>query len=110
MTVRGAWIYVTKLLIENYNWILCEKLNKTIIFCDDKNAPGQKFSNKFICADYSDDKAINQFAEVSDIITFEFENIPYETLNKLNKIKSVLPQTSINKIIQNRLFEKKFHK
>ena len=23
---------------------------KTIIFCDDKNAPGQKFSDKFICA------------------------------------------------------------
>ena len=81
---------------------------KTIIFCDDKNAPGQKFSDKFICADYSDDKAINQFAEVSDIITFEFENIPYETLNKINKIKSVLPQPSINKIIQNRLLEKNF--
>ncbi len=81
---------------------------KTIIFCDDKNAPGQKFSDKFICADYSDDKAINQFAGVSDIITFEFENIPYETLNKINKIKSVLPDPSVNKIIQNRLFEKNF--
>ena len=81
---------------------------KTIIFCDDKNAPGQKFSDKFICADYSDDKAINQFTGVSDIITFEFENIPYETLNKINKIKSVLPHPSVNKIIQNRLFEKNF--
>ena len=81
---------------------------KTIIFCDDKNAPGQKFSDKFICADYSDDKAINQFANVSDIITFEFENIPYETLNKINNIKSVLPHPSVNKIIQNRLFEKNF--
>ena len=81
---------------------------KTIIFCDDKNAPGQKFCDKFIYADYSDAKAINQFAEISDIITFEFENIPYETLNKINKIKPVLPQPSINKIIQNRLFEKNF--
>jgi 5-(carboxyamino)imidazole ribonucleotide synthase len=81
---------------------------KTIIFCDDKNAPGQKFSDKFICADYSDNKAINQFADLSDFITFEFENIPYETLNKINKIKSVLPHPSVNKIIQNRLFEKNF--
>ena len=86
-----------------------KKINiKTVIFCDDKNAPGQKFSDKFICADYSDDKAINQFTDVSDIITFEFENIPYETLNKINKIKSVLPHPSVNKIIQNRLFEKNF--
>ena len=86
-----------------------KKINiKTIIFCDDKNAPGQKFCDKFICADYSDDKAINQFTDVSDIITFEFENIPYETLNKINRIKSVLPHPSVNKIIQNRLFEKNF--
>ena len=73
---------------------------KTIIFCDNKNAPGQKFSNKFICADYSDDKAINEFTNLSDVITFEFENIPYETLNKINKIKSVFPHPSVNKIIQ----------
>jgi len=81
---------------------------KTIIFCDDVNAPGQKFSDKFIFADYSDDKAINEFASLSDVITFEFENIPYETLNKINKIKSVFPHPSVNKIIQNRLFEKNF--
>ena len=56
---------------------------KTIILCDDVNAPGQKFSDKFIFADYSDDKAINEFASLSDVITFEFENIPYETLNKI---------------------------
>ena len=86
-----------------------KKLNiETIIFCDDKNAPGQKFSNKFICADYNDDKAISQFADLSDFITFEFENIPYETLNKINKIKSVFPHPSVNKIIQSRLNEKNF--
>ena len=43
-----------------------KKINiKTVIFCDDKNAPGQKFSDKFICADYSDDKA----KEVLNFIT-----------------------------------------
>ena len=85
------------------------KLNiKTIIFCDDKNAPGQKFCNKFIYADYNDDKAIDQFVSLSDFITFEFENIPYGTLNKINKIKSVFPHPLANKIIQNRLDEKNF--
>ena len=81
---------------------------KTIIFCDDKNAPGQKFSDKFICADYSDDKAINQFVDISDIITFEFENIPYETLDKINKVKPVIPKPFINQVIQHRLKEKNF--
>ena len=85
------------------------KLNiKTIIFSDDENAPGQKFGDKFICSNYKNDKAISEFTNLSDVITFEFENIPFETLNKINKTKSVLPQPSVNKIIQNRLFEKNF--
>ena len=72
---------------------------KTIIFSDDSDAPAQKFSDKFICAKYNDEESINQFANSSDVVTYEFENIPFETLDKINKIKSVLPDPSINKII-----------
>ena len=43
-----------------------------------------------------------------NIITYEFENIPYETLNKINKTIQVLPKPSINRIIQHRLAEKDF--
>ena len=86
-----------------------KKLNiKTIIFCDDKDAPAQKFCDQFIYANYEDKKAINKFAELTNIVTFEFENIPFESLNKINKIKPVLPSPSIIKIIQNRLLEKDF--
>ena len=86
-----------------------KKLNiKTIIFCDDKNAPAQKFCDQFIYANYEDEKAINKFAELTNIVTFEFENIPFKSLDKINKIKPVLPNPSIIKIIQNRLFEKNF--
>ena len=81
---------------------------KTIIFSDDPDAPAQKFSDKFVYGNYDDQSVINQFTNIADIITFEFENIPYETLSKINKIKPVLPNPSINKIIQNRLYEKDF--
>ena len=43
-----------------------------------------------------------------DVVTYEFENIPYETLNEINKIKPVLPKPSVNRIIQHRLAEKDF--
>ena len=43
-----------------------------------------------------------------NVVTFEFENIPYKILNEINKLKKVLPKPSINKIIQNRLAEKDF--
>ena len=81
---------------------------KTIIFCDDLNAPAQKYSDEFIYGEYNNQEKINQFIKKVDLVTFEFENIPYETLNKINKIKPVLPKPSINQIIQNRLKEKNF--
>ena len=43
-----------------------------------------------------------------DIVTYEFENIPYETLNEINKLKPVLPKPSVNRLIQHRLAEKDF--
>ena len=43
-----------------------------------------------------------------NIVTYEFENIPYETLNEINKLKPVLPKPSVNRLIQHRLAEKDF--
>jgi len=81
---------------------------KTVIFCDDSDAPAQKFSNEFIYGTYNDQNKINEFISKVDVITFEFENIPYETLNEISKSKPVLPKPSINRLIQHRLAEKDF--
>jgi 5-(carboxyamino)imidazole ribonucleotide synthase len=81
---------------------------KTVIFCDDIDAPAQNFSNEFIHGQYNNQTKIKEFANKVDIITYEFENIPYETLHEINKIKPVLPKPSVNRIIQNRLAEKDF--
>jgi 5-(carboxyamino)imidazole ribonucleotide synthase len=86
-----------------------KKINiKTIIYCDDRDAPGQKFSDEFINGKYDNENLIHEFIKKVDLITFEFENIPYKTLNKINEIKSVIPKPSINRIIQHRLAEKDF--
>ena len=81
---------------------------KTVIFCDDINAPAQNFSNEFVCGDYNDQKKIDEFINKVDIVTYEFENIPYEALSEINKVKPVLPKPSVNRIIQHRLAEKDF--
>ena len=81
---------------------------KTVIFCDDIDAPAQKFSNDFVHGQYNDQNKIKEFISKVDVITYEFENIPYETLNEINKIKPVLPKPSVNRIIQHRLAEKDF--
>ena len=81
---------------------------KTIIYSDDIDAPAQNFCDIFICGKYNDIKKIQDFIEKVDIITYEFENIPYETLSEINKFKTVLPKPSVNRLIQHRLAEKDF--
>ena len=86
-----------------------KKLNvKTIIYSDDEEAPAQNFCDEFIFAKYDDKNKIHDFAKKVDIITYEFENIPFETLNEINKLKPVLPKPSVNRLIQHRLAEKDF--
>ena len=86
-----------------------KKINiKTFVYCDDINAPAQNFCDEFIFGKYDDKQKILKFINKVNIITFEFENIPYETLNEINKEKPVLPKPSINKLIQHRLSEKDF--
>ena len=86
-----------------------KKLNiKTIIYCDDIDAPAQKFCDDFIFGKYSDKKKIYEFVQKTDLITYEFENIPFETLNEMNKLKPVLPKPSVNRLIQHRIAEKDF--
>ena len=81
---------------------------RTVIFSDDIDSPAKNYSNNFIFGKYNDKKKINEFLKKVDLVTFEFENIPYKTLKKINKIKPVLPRPLVNKIVQNRLSEKNF--
>ena len=80
----------------------------TIIYCDDKDAPAQKFSDNFLFGNYNDENKISEFINKVDVVTFEFENIPFDTLEFINKHKQVLPKPNINQVIQNRFLEKKF--
>ena len=89
--------------------VAAKKLNiNTVIYCDDQDAPAQNFCDEFIFASYGDKEKIYDFAKKVDVITYEFENIPFETLNELNKLKNVLPKPSVNRLIQHRLAEKDF--
>ena len=89
--------------------VAANKLNiNTVIFSDDKNSPAKNFTKHFISGNYDDEKLMKEFLSKVNVITYEFENIPYKILKKLNEIKPVLPKPEINKIIQNRYTEKDF--
>ena len=86
-----------------------KKLNiRTTVYSDDNDAPAQNFCDEFIYGEYNDKKKNLEFVGKVDVITYEFENIPYETLNEMNKLKSVIPKPSVNRLVQHRIAEKDF--
>ena len=59
-----------------------------------------------IVAPYDDESALEELAEVSDVITYEFENIDYEGLKRLTEIAYVPQGAELVRITQNRVTEK----
>ncbi|WAT81405.1 5-(carboxyamino)imidazole ribonucleotide synthase [Bacillus safensis] len=70
-------------------------------------SPCGQVADKEITAAYSDLEAIRKLADISDVVTYEFENIDYDALNQL-KEEAYLPQGSdLLLLTQNRETEKK---
>jgi 5-(carboxyamino)imidazole ribonucleotide synthase len=92
--------------------MLCQaaaKLNiKTFVVADDENSPAQNFCTSFMYSKYTNVDEIKYFFRQVDMITFEFENIPYKILSSISKTKRVLPKPEIIQIVQNRKTEKEF--
>lgn len=78
------------------------------IFTPEKDSPASKVSAHTIVAAYDDQKALADFAAHVDVITYEFENIPVETVRFLNAIRPVFPDEKLLEISQDRIAEKSF--
>ncbi|SOB98869.1 5-(carboxyamino)imidazole ribonucleotide synthase [Ureibacillus xyleni] len=59
-----------------------------------------------IVAPYNDESALEELADASDVITYEFENIDYEGLKRLTEIAYVPQGAELVRITQNRITEK----
>lgn len=81
---------------------------KTHIYTPEADSPASQVAFATTVAPYEDKTALAEFAAKVDIITFEFENIPHESLELLEQKKAVFPSAKILKISRNRLREKTF--
>ena len=83
---------------------------EVVVLDPDKESPAGKLATTHICADYSDQAALDQIAKNCDAITTEFENVPAATLDALAKTKPVRPGAKAISIAQDRIQEKNFLK
>ncbi len=81
---------------------------KTHIFSDDPQAPAFQVSAARTHGDYRDASALAEFAATCDVITFEFENVPAETVAQLAQLKPCHPDARALAIAQDRFDEKSF--
>ncbi|SDK61361.1 5-(carboxyamino)imidazole ribonucleotide synthase [Pseudomonas delhiensis] len=63
-----------------------------------------------IRADYSDQDHLRQLADEVDLVTFEFESVPAETVAFLSQFVPVYPSASALRIARDRWFEKSMFK
>lgn len=81
---------------------------KTHIFTPEKDSPASHVATITTIGAYQDTTALRAFAQSVDVITFEFENIPAETLEMLDSIVAVRPKPSVLFTTRHRLREKNF--
>jgi 5-(carboxyamino)imidazole ribonucleotide synthase len=77
------------------------------IFCPDNDCPASQVATATIAA-YEDYEALARFADRVDVVTFEFENIPAESVRVLSQHVAVRPGWHVLETAQDRLLEKSF--
>ncbi len=77
-------------------------------FSPESDTPTGQVADFEICAEYEDLDAVKDFAKNVDVITFEFENVPFATVEEAEKFAPVRPRGEVLHITQNRLREKTF--
>ena len=78
------------------------------IYCPDRDSPATQVTSHSTIAAYDDWDSLSAFARAVDVVTFEFENIPYETGAFLGKESLLRPSCEVLAICQDRTKEKTF--
>ncbi len=71
-------------------------------------APAADVAAQLTNAPYEDSAALEAFARSVDLVTFEFENVPAEALDRLEAIRPLRPNRKALAVSQDRLVEKDF--
>jgi 5-(carboxyamino)imidazole ribonucleotide synthase len=78
------------------------------VFSPEPNAPAAQVATASITAAFEDTAALDTFARCVNVVTFEFENVPVETVAYLARLRPVHPGPAALDVAQDRLSEKNF--
>ncbi|WP_182085357.1 5-(carboxyamino)imidazole ribonucleotide synthase [Aureimonas sp. ME7] len=81
---------------------------RTLVLDPDADCPAAQLANELIQGTYDDAAALDRLAEASDVVTYEFENVPVEPLRAVAARRSVHPPIEALEVAQDRVVEKAF--
>ena len=79
-----------------------------VVYEPQSNCPAGHVADLEINAPYSDELALGRLADATDVVTYEFENVPVEATRVLEEKVRLHPRPEILHICQNREREKNF--
>ena len=79
-------------------------------FCNREEEPAAQFADEVICGAFSDQTAIDSLCAKCEVVTYEFESIPPETLSAIDARVELMPSLSVVQTTQDRALEKRFLK
>ncbi|MEQ8664685.1 MAG: 5-(carboxyamino)imidazole ribonucleotide synthase [Rhodospirillales bacterium] len=78
------------------------------IFTPEADSPAEQVADTTTVAAYDNAEALRSFADSVDVVTFEFENVPHESVQLLADRVPVRPGWNVLRVSQDRLIEKDF--
>jgi 5-(carboxyamino)imidazole ribonucleotide synthase len=81
---------------------------RVAVWDPDANAPAHRSAEFSFTAAFTDLNTLTAFAAVVSAVTYEWENIPAELCEQLEREKPVRPSAGVLRRIQNRLVQKRF--
>ncbi|MCA1406048.1 5-(carboxyamino)imidazole ribonucleotide synthase [Ensifer sp. IC3342] len=81
---------------------------RAVILEPQPDCPAAQVANAQIVAPYDDVHGLDQLAAVSDLITYEFENVPVSAAIRLAASRPVFPPPKALEVAQDRVVEKRF--
>ena len=77
-----------------------------VVWDPDPGSPAGKLSTRHFCEPYDSRETLEEFIRNSDLVTYEFENIPYPLVAELEQKVSLPQGSSLLSICQHRIREK----
>lgn len=79
---------------------------RSVVWDPDPDCPAGRLADGLIAAPFSDEQAAEQLMQQADVITYEFENVNADIVQRIEREKPLFPGSSILRIAQHRQREK----